>query len=168
MIDELMAYFEDLEAATNTVNAYINEILKLINKDINSFDKNDCEKIEKRIEEFKNGKVIETLKQILVLTYGKCDSENLKNLALKIRDNIESENYKSKIENYKNRLLSAKKEELKSLIEEICNSEIYNLDESEFPELTELKKLINEKKIKIKKGEGALPVKKKDDYEKDY
>ena len=28
MIDELMAYFDDFEAATNTVNAYINEILK--------------------------------------------------------------------------------------------------------------------------------------------
>ena len=32
----------------------------------------------------------------------------------------------------------------------------------------EAEKLINEKKIEIKKGEGSLPVKKKDDYEKDY
>ena len=161
MIDELMAYFDDFEAATNTVNAYINEILKLIEKNNNAFDDRDFEEINKRIENFKNGEAIETIKKILILTYGKCNSENLKKLAIKTSDNI-------KIEDYKNRLLSAKKEELKSLIEEICNSEIYNLDESEFPELTELKKLINEKKIEIKKGEGPLPVKKKDDYEKDY
>ena len=159
MIDELMAYFDDFEAATNTVNAYINEILKLIEK--NTFDVCDSKEIKKRIENFINGEAIETIKKILILTYGKCNSENLKKLAIKTSDNI-------KIEDYKNRLLSAKKEELKSLIEEICNSEIYNLDESEFPELTELKKLINEKKIEIKKGEGSLPVKKKDDYEKDY
>ena len=128
MIDELMAYFDDFEAATNTVNAYINEILKLIEKNNNAFDDRDFEEINKRIENFKNGEAIETIKKILILTYGKCNSENLKKLAIKTSDNI-------KIEDYKNRLLSAKKEELKSLIEEICNSEIYNLDESEFPEL---------------------------------
>ena len=159
MIDNFMYYFNDLEEATNIVNTHIDKILKLIEK--NTFDVCDSKEIKKRIENFINGEAIETIKKILILTYGKCNSENLKKLAIKTSDNI-------KIEDYKNRLLSAKKEELKSLIEEICNSEIYNLDESEFPELTELKKLINEKKIEIKKGEGSLPVKKKDDYEKDY
>ena len=159
MIDNFMYYFNDLEEATNIVNTHIDKILKLIEK--NTFDVCDSKEIKKRIENFINGEAIETIKKILILTYGKCNSENLKKLAIKTRDNI-------KIEDYKNRLLSAKKEELKSLIEKICNSEIYNLDESEFPELTELKKLINEKKIEIKKGEGSLPVKKKDDYEKDY
>jgi len=159
MIDNFMYYFNDLEEATNIVNTHIDKILKLIEK--NTFDVCDSKEIKKRIENFINGEAIETIKKILILTYGKCNSENLKKLAIKTRDNI-------KIEDYKNRLLSAKKEELKSLIEEICNSEIYNLDESEFPELKELKKLMNEKKIEIKKGEGSLPVKKKDDYEKDY
>ena len=159
MIDNFMYYFNDLEEATNIVNTHIDKILKLIEK--NTFDVCDSKEIKKRIENFINGEAIETIKKILILTYGKCNSENLKKLAIKTRDNIN-------IEDYKNRLLSAKKEELKSLIEEICNSEIYNLDESEFPELKELKKLMNEKKIEIKKGEGSLPVKKKDDYEKDY
>ena len=159
MIDNFMYYFNDLEEATNIVNTHIDKILKLIEK--NTFDVCDSKEIKKRIENFINGEAIETIKKILILTYGKCNSENLKKLAIKTRDNI-------KIEDYKNRLLSAKKEELKSLIEEICNSEIYNLDESEFPELKELKKLMNEKKIEIKKGEGSLPVKKKDDYEKYY
>lgn len=161
MIDNFMYYFNDLEEATNIVNTHIDKILKLIEKNNNTFDVCDSKEIKKRIENFINGEAIETIKKILILTYGECNSENLKKLAIKTRDNI-------KIEDYKNRLLSAKKEELKSLIEEICNSEIYNLNESEFPELTELKKLMNEKKIEIKKGEGPLPVKKKDDYEKDY
>lgn len=139
----------------------------------------------KRKNTFFIGKVIENLKTIIILRNSLCHKESIiiflekgfrKNLLKgKARDYLQDRiNAVTRVyEYYTNKKLSNDSwiKNYEKYRAKNGSSEIYKLNESEFPELIELKNLINEKNIEINNETVPLPtkpliIKNKDSFEK--